>query len=129
MLDFIFPLHAPIRQRAKTRQASLMARALLDEYEADQDIQFFIQQFCHASWTPSRHTLRQLLGQPMDEPPMTMEQRYQYIKIACKLTEVLLKAYHEINRLNMNISKHSPFVGKMVKFGKSVPPNRARMMS
>ena len=110
MLDCTFPLYAPIRQRAKTRQASI-ARALLD-----QDIQFFIQQFCHASWTRSRHisriwlgtwsthTLRQLLGQPIDEP-MTMEQRYQYIKIARKLTEVLLEAYHEM--LNMNI-RHVP---------------------
>ena len=32
---------------------------------------------------------------------MTMEQRYKYIKIARKLTEVLLEAYHEM--LNMNI--------------------------
>ena len=105
MLDCTHLPFTALRQTAKTRQA-VIAHKLVDRYSQDRDIQCFIQQLCHASWTPSpnlsriwlgtwsMHTLNQMLGQPTDSP-ITMKQRYAYIDTAKKLTAPLLDAHRE----------------------------------
>ena len=67
MIDCSFSSFSPIRHRAKTKQAAV-ARALLEEHEDDQDIQYFIQQLCHASWTRSRNISRIWLGRNVVHP-------------------------------------------------------------
>ena len=107
-----------LRNTAKTKQA-VIAQRLCDKHSQDDDTQCFIQQLCHASWTPSpnisriwlgtwsMHTLHQMLGQPADTP-MTMRQRYAYIDIAKKLTAPLIDAYSAMININTRTPKHPP---------------------
>jgi hypothetical protein len=112
--------HTPfnaLRTTAQYRQA-VVGRQLTEKYSHDKDMQHFVQQLCHASWTASpnisriwlgtwsMHTLQQILGQPMDSS-MTMKQRYTYIDIAKKLTAPLLVAYSAMININTRLKTNN----------------------
>ena len=82
----------------------------------------FIQQICHASWTPSEHTrhmwlgtwrlqtLRNLLG-PHMAAPLSSQKRYEYIKIVKALLAPLLTAYRQMLDIN---TKSNPKYHKQI---------------
>ena len=118
MLDCPYPPFQTQRRATKIKQAAIASR-IINKPGISEPLIHFTQNICHASWisTPQTkrlwlgtwqlHTLNSMLGIHA-ETPLSMSDRYKYIKIVRKLTAPLLLLYHKMIDVNTKKTQRYP---------------------